>query len=204
MNPKSIATIALLVFVAASVLFIAMKSGDKEPLAPENKAEVTPSSVSAAKLEPAKDASVEPSSVAQEEAANEGENEREGAEAKPATAAANSEGHIVKVYYFHTTRRCYSCNKIEELTKEAIESGFTDEISKGIVVFNPVNTDVPENKRFIKDFNLVSKSVVVTDIVNGEQKDFKILEEVWFLLRDKEAFKKYVVAEIQNYLRKKS
>lgn len=47
----------------------------------------------------------------------------------------------VEVYYFHFTRRCATCNAVENVTKEALNEYFTDEIKNGKIVFESINLD---------------------------------------------------------------
>lgn len=107
----------------------------------------------------------------------------------------------VVAYYFHTTRRCYSCKKIEAYSREAIESGFPEELKNGKLEFHSINIDKAENKHFVKDYQLYTKSLIICDIENGKQIDWKNLSKVWQLLKNKDEFLKYVQDEINAYLK---
>ncbi len=106
----------------------------------------------------------------------------------------------VVAYYFHTTRRCYSCKKIEAYSKEAIEGGFAEELKNGTLEFHSVNTDEAENKHFIKDYQLYTKSLVISKIEDGKQTKWKNITRVWSLSRSKHQFFEYVRDEIRSYL----
>lgn len=123
--------------------------------------------------------------------------------APPATTkseAASKDTHVVRVYYFHTTQRCASCKKIEALSEEAIREGFGGELAAGTLEWRLVNTDEAPNRHFIKDYQLYTKSVVVVDLVNGQQARWKNLPKVWELLGDPAAFEQYVRQEVSAYL----
>jgi len=109
--------------------------------------------------------------------------------------------HSVVVYYFHSTNRCYSCTRIEKLTYLAVADGFEQELSDGRVKFSALNVDREENKHFIKDYKLYTKSVVVSNVARGKVKRWKNLQKVWELLRDDQAFKDYVQKEVRLFLR---
>ncbi len=109
----------------------------------------------------------------------------------------------VIVYYFHTTYRCPACRRIENYTKEAVETLFTRAIREGRMEFHAVNVQEQENKHFIKDYKLHTKSVVVVDIEDGKQARWKNLTRVWHLLRNKDAFFKYIRDEVNSYLQGK-
>jgi len=103
-------------------------------------------------------------------------------------------------YYFHGTRRCVTCKKIEAYSQEAIESKFKRELESGQLEFHSVNFDEEDNKHFIKDYELYTKSLVVCDYNKGKQARWKNLEKIWQHVRDKEEFFKYVQNEISSYL----
>jgi len=103
-------------------------------------------------------------------------------------------------YYFHTTYRCSSCKKIEAYSREAIESGFAEELKEGKLQWCVVNVDDRANRHFIQDYQLFSKSLILTKMKDGKQAEWKNLMKVWQLLGDKESFVRYVQAEVRSYL----
>ena len=106
----------------------------------------------------------------------------------------------VIAYYFHGNRRCASCIKIEAYSREAIDSGFAEELKAGKLEWLVINTDEPENEHFIKDYQLYTKSLVLSNIENGKQTKWKNLDKVWELLRNKEGFLQYVQTETRAFL----
>jgi len=107
------------------------------------------------------------------------------------------------VYYFHTTFRCPTCYKIENYTKEAVETGFSQALSEGRLEFRVLNVDEPANTHFIQDYKLVTKSVVVVDIKKGKQVRWENLEKVWEFVGNKAGFLKYIQDEVNLYLQGK-
>lgn len=63
-----------------------------------------------------------------------------------------------------------------------------------------VNTDEPENKHFIEDFQLVTKSVVLAEYHDGKIVRSKNLDKVWQLVRNKDDFIEYVQNEAGAFL----
>ena len=104
------------------------------------------------------------------------------------------------VYYFHGYKRCSNCITIENNTTEAINTNFSDELAKGIIEYNVINIEEAENKHFIDEYQLYTKSVIVAEFKNGIQTRWKNLKQVWTLIPDKEAFIDYVTAEVNIYL----
>jgi len=113
---------------------------------------------------------------------------------------AEAKGHKVIVYYFHGKNRCATCRKIEQLTREAVEEFFSSETNSGLIKLQVVNVDEAENRHFSKDYQLFTKSVVVSDMVNGKEKQWKNLQKIWELVHNEEAFKEYIRNEIKAYL----
>jgi hypothetical protein len=117
-------------------------------------------------------------------------------------AAPQPGAHKVIAYYFHTNTRCSTCIKIEAYSKEAIEKGFPDELKNGILEMRIVNYENPENRHFMQDYKLVSKSLVLVNLVNGKQTEWTNLKIVWQLTGRKDAFLNYVRKEVRGYLAK--
>jgi hypothetical protein len=116
------------------------------------------------------------------------------------TASPPSGQHKVIAYYFHTNTRCSTCIKIEQYSHEAIEQGFTDEIKNGTLEMLVVNYENPENRHFMQDYKLVSKSLVLVNLVDGKQTKWTNLKLVWQLTGHKDAFLNYVRKEVRGYL----
>ena len=113
---------------------------------------------------------------------------------------SGANGHQVIVYYFHGKNRCHTCRRIEQLTTQAVTESFAKEIETGLVKLKVINVDEKENAHFNKDYQLFTKSVVVSDRVKREEKQWKNLQKVWELVHDDEAFKAYIRNEIKAYL----
>jgi hypothetical protein len=119
---------------------------------------------------------------------------------EPAKPQAKPPAHQVIVYYFHTTRRCETCRNFEAYTQELLKDYFPFELEKGTIVFRVVNTDLSENRHFIDEYQLITKSVVLADVREGKQVRWKNLARIWELAHDKDAFVKYVRGEIALFL----
>ena len=106
----------------------------------------------------------------------------------------------VVVYYFHGSKRCVTCKKLEAYSDEAVKSGFGEELKEGVLEWRVVNTDEPENAHFLKDYQLITKSVVVVEMVDGKQKRWRNLKKIWQLVGDKDEFVAYVQGGVREYL----
>lgn len=109
----------------------------------------------------------------------------------------------VIVYYFHGNYRCYSCMRIEQYTRESVEAAFAKELKSGQIEFRSINIDLPANTHYVDDYKLFTKSVIVSDMVQGKERRWKNLQKVWELLRNETKFKDYIKSETVVYLQEK-
>lgn len=105
------------------------------------------------------------------------------------------------VTYFHTSYRCPTCKKIEAYSKEAVEKNFEKEIKDLKVVYRALDMTTAENKHYIEDYKLVTKSVVLSITDNGKEIKWKNLPDIWTTIRNKDKFDEYILKEIREYLK---
>lgn len=116
-----------------------------------------------------------------------------------AVAAAGSHAKVI-AYYFHVTVRCQTCRTIEAYSKEAIEKGFAGDLKNGAIEWRLINVQLPENRHFVQDYRLFTRSLVLAKIRDGKQVEWRNLEKVWDLVGEKDNFLKYVQASVKDYL----
>jgi len=68
----------------------------------------------------------------------------------------------IEVFYFHYTRRCATCNAVEDVTKEAIEEYYGDDI-----FFKSYNLDEADGKEKAEEIGISGQTLI---IVSGENK----------------------------------
>ena len=127
--------------------------------------------------------------------------EKPGASPAAAAPAAASSPKII-AYYFHVTVRCATCQTIEAYSRETILNRFKNDLDRGRLEWQVVNVQLPENKHFVKDYQLFTKSVVLVHVANGKPQSYKILNDVWELVGNKTKFQEYVDKEVRVYLAK--
>lgn len=110
----------------------------------------------------------------------------------------------VIAYYFHVTARCTTCRAIENYSREVIEKEFGADIAKGRLQFKLVNVQLGENRHFVKDYQLFTKSLVLVRFDKGRQAEYKVLNDTWQLVGDKSAMQGYVEREVRDYLNRLS
>ncbi len=106
----------------------------------------------------------------------------------------------VVAYYFHVSVRCPTCRAIEEYAREAVERGFAEQLKSGALEWRPVNVQLPQNRHFIRDYQLYTRSLVLVKLKDGQQVEWRNLEKVWELVSRKTDFLKYVQTHVRAYL----
>ncbi len=106
--------------------------------------------------------------------------------------------HQVIVYAAHMTFRCPECTQIEWLARELLENEFKDELADGSLVFKTV--DYMRDPAFARKYDISSSTIVVVRLENGEERDFKRLDEVWTKTRSRDEYFNYVRAAVMESL----
>lgn len=127
-----------------------------------------------------------------------------GTDSRDAVRAAT---YTVVIYYFYMEPRCISCKNIEQFTREAIEEKFAPELKSGRLFWLPVDVKSKGNWRYVEDFQISSKSVIAAVYKSkhpGEESpvEWKNLERIWELLKNKPEFMKYIQEETRVFLLK--
>lgn len=115
-------------------------------------------------------------------------------------AAETSSDSQVVLYYFHGDKRCKTCRTIEAFAQETVTSRFAGALKSGELAWEVVNYDDDENQRFVKQYGLVSASLVLVELDGGEPVRFEVLQKVWTLVGDKAGFDQYVRASVADFL----
>ena len=181
MNIKKIFTVALLLFVAGSIGY--MIATEQKTKSSQNPDKPT-SSLQGQPVTPG-----EPS-VAQQ-------NEPDSSTNVDANEAQSMQ---LIVYYFHGDMRCPTCHKLESYAKEALDAYFAGEVALKNIVWKVVNTDKSENQHFIQDYKLVTKSVVLSELVDGKEVGWKNLDQIWQRVTDKNNYLEYIRENILKIL----
>ena len=155
MSLKNVASVSLLLFVAASIYVLVVKSLRESP-----------------------SATVTPTDAADEEPLQDG----------------------MIAYYFHSSVRCVSCETIESYAREAIETGFGDQIKGGSVQWRVLNYEESAHQNAVAKYEIIAPVVVLSRIEEGRETEWASLDRVWQLTDDKEAFVAYVQEEAHSLL----
>jgi hypothetical protein len=118
-----------------------------------------------------------------------------------AIAAENKVASKVTAYYFHGTFRCFTCTNMEKYAREAIETNFKDGILSGELAFKAVNVEEKGNEHFAKDYQLYTKSLILSLVKDGKEVKSKNLDKIWGYSGNKKKFIDYVTSEINAFMK---
>ena len=104
-------------------------------------------------------------------------------------------------YYFHGSFRCATCYRIEQYSREAVETNFKSEMDSGKVIFKEINVEEKGNEHFTKDYQLYTKSLVLSLVKDDKEIKSKNLTKVWEYVGSREKFHDYVKEEVSSYLK---
>jgi len=110
------------------------------------------------------------------------------------------ESNKLMVYYFHGNKRCHTCSNMENYTAGVIKNSFQKLKKEGKIKFQPINLDLKENEHFITDYQLIDRIVVLSLIENGQEIQFKKLDQVWDRIYDSLDFCSYIENEIKSFI----
>lgn len=116
-------------------------------------------------------------------------------------AAEAPAGGTVTAYYFHGTFRCPTCHKLEAYAKEAIENNFKNDLASGKLTFKAVNIESKGNEHYVNDYQLYTKSIVLSLTKDGKEIRSKNLDKIWEYVGNKERYENYVRDEIAALLK---
>ncbi len=114
------------------------------------------------------------------------------------TAAETSQGDKVVVYYVYGPIRCVTCNKIEAMAKEVVQTKFAKEVQAGQVEWKTANFQ--EDESLAKQYDIASSTLVVVKKQGGKDAKYQKLDDVWQLVDNKPAFVSYVQGAVTSYL----
>jgi len=116
-------------------------------------------------------------------------------------AAEGKPAGKVTAYYFHGTFRCYTCTNMEKYSREAIKASFKDALASGNFEFKAINVEESGNEHFVNDYQLYTKSLILSLVKDGKEIKSKNLDKIWEYSRNKQRFIDYVTDEITGFMK---
>lgn len=180
MKLKSLVTVALLLFVIASVAYLVLSDSPVRVENPGGSSEAMAPMATVPSSEVTEPVVAAPSSGSPDK-------------------VEEAQRRVI-VYYFHGTARCATCRAIEQYAYDALVTGFPRELQFGVLEWHPINVEEPQNRHFIDDYELIMRSVILADMAGENQTRWKNLDRIWDLVGDKSSFMSYIQEETRIYL----
>ncbi len=117
-------------------------------------------------------------------------NKQQAHESAPAAQPTATAGSAQMVYYTFGAR-CPTCRRMEQWTKQAVETEFAAETASGQLAFSTREADAAA----VRQYGLTTKTLILQ-----RGKTVRKLERIWELIGDEAAFKAYVTRETRNFL----
>ncbi|MBK9472902.1 MAG: hypothetical protein IPO18_11515 [bacterium] len=120
-----------------------------------------------------------------------------------AVARAAASPRVVATY-FHRTIRCQTCLQIESLARYDVTDVMVSDIESGQLSWRTLNFEDEGNTHFEKEFGLDGPSLVITLEDGDTVLKWARLDRVWEIYSDVDAFDKYVLGAVEEYLEEAS
>ena len=80
--------------------------------------------------------------------------------------SVTTDNEELQVYYFHFTKRCATCNAVENETKVALEMYYADQVKEGNVAFTSLNLEEEDGKKMAEQLKVTGQTLL---LVKGDQ-----------------------------------
>ncbi|MDD5086452.1 MAG: nitrophenyl compound nitroreductase subunit ArsF family protein [Candidatus Nanoarchaeia archaeon] len=106
----------------------------------------------------------------------------------------------LEIYHFHGTNQCYSCITVGDYAEETLNTYFKDELEKGIIVFDHINGELPENKDLVMKYGATGSSLWI-GVYNDGNFTAEQNVQVWYKIKDKQDYMNYLKRVIEQKLK---
>jgi hypothetical protein len=97
--------------------------------------------------------------------------------------------------------RCPNCHKLEQYSKEAIETNFKDALASGKLEFKVVNVEDKGSEHYGNDYQLYTKSLILSLVKDSKQIKWKNLDKIWEYVGNKQRYLDYVKSGVADFLK---
>jgi len=206
---KSVITILLLLFVAATVgtLIAQEVARPKMQLAETDEsalpAEMSVPATSETSTSEANPVVNEPAVVDEPEpskadVADEAGAANETGETPALAPPSNGTSCVIDAIYFHNTYRCVTCLKIENEAKAIVEETYAAELAVGKLRWSAINME--EERAYISQYDLAMPSLVLIRKTGNEVVNWVTLNDTWSLIRSSTRFSTYIRDSLQEFM----
>jgi len=105
---------------------------------------------------------------------------------------------IVVVYYMHTTFRCVTCNLVESMGKELVDTKYADAVKADRLEWRAANYQ--DNEQLAARYKVGGNMIVVAKFQDGKEVASKRLDRVMELANKRDEYMSYVRQGIDEIL----
>jgi hypothetical protein len=113
-----------------------------------------------------------------------------------ATAGDSLPSDGLVVINFHGATRCNTCREIGRETRDFLGKSFAGDLKNGRMTWRVINFDEPAYHHYVKDYGLVTSTVVVVRREHGHDAAWRRLDAVWDHVFEVSAMDDYLGREI--------
>jgi len=77
----------------------------------------------------------------------------------------------VDVYYFHSTKRCPTCEAIERETKKTLDNSFATQMADGTIKLHILNLEEKANKALVEKYEISGSSLLLVPVSGSKAVD---------------------------------
>lgn len=77
----------------------------------------------------------------------------------------------VDVYYFHSTKRCPTCEAIERETKKTLDNSFASQMADGTIKLHILNLEEKANKALVEKYEIAGSSLLLIPVSGAKVVD---------------------------------
>ncbi len=194
MIAKRLATLALVLFIAAGVGTFLVREFASPPATAKGPLLVTEPVAESSSL------SDEPKSLAPSDQGIQTASSVSIEESTPAPSVQEPRRFVLATY-FHNTARCPTCLAIERDSRAALQAAFAADFASGKLVWRTVNMEDKGNGHYVTDYMLPCPSLLITEMAGERELRFKLLGETWNLIHgNSKQFTGYITSEVGAWL----
>jgi hypothetical protein len=106
----------------------------------------------------------------------------------------------IKVYDFHSTNRCITCQSIENNTQFTLETFFAEELKNKTISFQIVNVDKDENYVLAEKFQATGTALFLNVIKDNKEQHIDLTDFAFKYGKKQEEFSKLLKDKIAKQL----
>ncbi|MFC2142982.1 nitrophenyl compound nitroreductase subunit ArsF family protein [Candidatus Aenigmatarchaeota archaeon] len=107
----------------------------------------------------------------------------------------------IEVFHFHGNNQCQGCINVGKCAESAVNEYFQDEQKSGLVMFDHINSDLPENVDIVQQYGTIGSSLWIGVYLKDGSFSKEHNINVWYKTSDMKKCKEYIKGVIEKKLK---